>query len=87
MGKKKKLKIFEVRKSCARKGGAHLRYHAEIIASHYTQALQAAREGRVGNWRNVDSFGISREEYQRFNYLGIVSEKQAKRPEKPRAKK
>jgi hypothetical protein len=62
-------RIVRIRKGTAIAGGRHHYYHADIIAPNWSAAMKAAREGRVKNWRHVDSFDRSAEAYTYFTVL------------------
>jgi hypothetical protein len=61
--------VVRIRKGTATAGGCHYYYHADIIAPNWSAAMKAAREGRVKNWRRVDSFDRSAEAYTYFTVL------------------
>ena len=85
----KKEKIFRIRKYSGYCGQNHY-HHADIIETHYMKALAAARQGRVTNWRWIDTYDSCKEDYEWFEYLGMIGEVgdiQAENPAKPISKR
>lgn len=78
-----KLKCFRVRRYSGHKGGSNHYYHADILAKTWHEALRAAKEDRVLNWRRVDTFDMAEETYCRYEYLYQVDRCCAKHPRKP----
>ena len=56
------------------KGGSNYYHHADIIAPTWNSALKAAKDGRVHNWRWVDSYDHSDEDYCKYEYLYKVDD-------------
>lgn len=76
-------KIFRIRMYSGRAGGSNYYHHADVIETHYTKALKAAREGRVTNWRWIDTFDKSNENYRQFEYLYMLDSSKARSPMRP----
>lgn len=76
-------KIFRIRRTKGIKGGPNLYHHADVISTHWATALKAAKEGYVQNWRWIDRFDSSDENYCEYEYLYMVSIVEAQWPEKP----
>ena len=76
-------KIFRIRRYTGVKDGPNYYHHADIIETHHMKALAAARQGRVNNWRWIDTYDISSEDYEEFEYLYLVDDSEAKRASKP----
>lgn len=66
-------RIYRIRRCIGYKGGSNYYDHADVIASCWSAALKAAREGRVRRWRQVDKFDDSDETYLEFEYLYRVN--------------
>ncbi len=75
--------IFRIRKSSGQEGESNFYHHADVIETHYTRALAAARQGRVVNWRMIDSFDTSDTDYVNYQYLGLVDFMYTKNPARP----
>lgn len=75
--------IYRIRKHSGIKGGQNYHHHADVKASHWKTALKAAEEGRVMNWRWIDAFDKSDEDYERFEFMHSVAAQEAKWPEWP----
>jgi hypothetical protein len=73
--KLKKYKTFRIRLTVGYKGGSNIVYHADIRLTHYKKALSFAKQhqfdGKI-NWRWIDTYDTSREDYIHFQYLGMV---------------
>jgi hypothetical protein len=76
------MRVYRIRKTWAHAGGQNYASHADVIAPHWATALKAAREGRVTNWRAIDSWDSSNETYTEFEYLYEVRG-QTKLPREP----
>ncbi len=76
-------KIFRVRMYSGYKGGSNYYHHADILETHYMKALTAAHQGRVCNWRRVDSFDTAQEDYVKYEYLGMVNFDESRNPMRP----
>lgn len=76
------MPIFRIRRYSGYKDGANHYYHADVVARDSKAALRAAKEGRVENWRWVDTFDKSDEDYVRYEFLYRVTN-EAKKPECP----
>lgn len=64
------LPVFRIRRiACYSAGGSNYYHHADVKAATYREALRAAQEGRVQNWRSVDCFDSSDQPYMEFEYL------------------
>jgi len=62
--------IYRLRRiSCTHAGGANFYHHADVQAPTHHAAIRAAREGRVVNWRRIDTFDSSDEPYLEFEFL------------------
>lgn len=62
--------IYRLRRvSCLRPGGANYYHHADVQAPTHHSAIRAAREGRVTNWRHIDTFDSCDEPYLEFEFL------------------
>jgi hypothetical protein len=79
--------IFRIRKYCGRKGGSNYYYHADVIGYRSSTVLKAAQENRIKNWRWVDTFDVSKEDYCHYEVLYVLNKKEAKLPELPLPKK
>lgn len=64
-----RLRIVRIRRCSAIEGGRNLYYHADVLAPNWSAAMKAAREGRVHNWRFIDSFDRASETYKFFMVL------------------
>ena len=80
-------KIFRIRKYSGYEGGSNYYHHADVIEKKWYLALRAAKEGRVYNWRWVDTYDTSKKTYEYYEYLGIINEEWARNPQKPKAAK
>lgn len=77
-------KIFRIRMSSGVVGGDNLYHYADVVETHYQRALTAAKQGRVRNWRAVDSFGPTvTESYKEFEYLYQVGDSESRRSARP----
>lgn len=43
--------IVRIRRSYGNKGGSNYYHHADVICQSKKEALEAAKEGRIKNWR------------------------------------
>lgn len=62
--------IIRIRRHFAEKGGKHYYHHADVIATSSADAMRAAVEGRVKNWRHIDSFLVG--ETEGFLYYEVL---------------
>lgn len=58
-------------------------HHADIICKSKAEALAAAREGRVTNWRWIDRFDISSSNYTEYEVLYVLRPGEGENPRKP----
>jgi len=79
--------IFRVRKLSGNIGGSNYYHHADVICKDKKEALKACEEGRVINWRWIDTYDTSIKDYVEYNILYEVAESQSKNPMKPLEKK
>lgn len=77
------MRVYRIRRIWAVAGGQNHYSHADVIAPHWATALRAAREGRVRNWRAIDSFDRSDRTYTEYEFLYAVDPDQARLPRKP----
>ena len=73
------IKVWRIRKYCGKAGGSNYYYHADVIAPHWQTALKAANDERVKNWRWIDTYDSTDEDYCYYEYLYQVSDN----PRKP----
>ena len=59
--------VIAVDRHVGRKGGPNIVDRADIIARNQRQALKAAQEGRVTNWRQLDTFDTAGSDYEAFS--------------------
>ena len=78
-----RLRVYRIRRFSGRAGGSNYYDHADVVESHWTRALQAARQGRVTNWRRIDRFDTSDEDYCYYEHLYAVDEADAEDPQPP----
>lgn len=78
------MAIYRIRRYSATKGGRHYYHHADVIAKHWASALKAAKEGRVHNWRWIDSFDQANSTYEYYELLYRVDDREAVKPCKPK---
>jgi hypothetical protein len=74
------MKVFRIRRYSGYAGGCNYYHHADVIAPTWNSALKAAKEGRVRNWRRIDSFDTSDSNYCYYKYLYVVHESEQERP-------
>lgn len=73
--RKELVKVWRIRRQSGYAGGFTYYHHADVMASTWWQALQAAKEGRVKNWRWIDRFDEDcSKDYTEYEYLYRVSE-------------
>lgn len=77
------MPIYRIRKRWGVKGGGNHYSHADVISRNHHAALRAAKEGRIHNWRRIDTFDISSEDYRDFELLGRIDRAGAKNPMTP----
>jgi hypothetical protein len=78
--------VVRVRRYSGTKGGPNYYHHADIITTSEEEALLAAREGRIRNWRWIDTYDISENDYKRFEVLETIDFEGAKKPAEPNPK-
>lgn len=69
MTRPRKKAIYRIRQYSGRKGRPNFYYHADVLAYNGKEALKAAREGRVHNWRWIDSFDTATRDYCSYALL------------------
>jgi len=63
-------KCYRIRKTWSNgNGNSNYAHHADVVAPHWATALKAAKEGRVRNWRWIDTWDSSDEAYEEYEYL------------------
>ena len=77
------MPIYRIRKYSGYKGGANYYHHADVIERSRKRALKAAQEGRVRNWRWIDTFDTASKNYIEYEILYTEHPELAKRPERP----
>ncbi len=77
------MPIYRIRKCWGRKGGSNHYSHADVISRNHHLALKAAKEGRVNNWRGIDTFDTSSHDYESYELLGCVDRDEARNPSPP----
>lgn len=82
------MAIYRVRRYSGTKGGSNYYFHADVIARSPASAMKAAREERVYNWRWVDRYDSSSEDYKYYELLYRVYDNgwgwnEAKKPAVP----
>jgi len=81
------MPTYRVRKCCSLGGGKpQFYFHADIIARRPSDALKAARQGKVLNWRRVDCYDWSEDPYESHFLLYRVHDSEARNPAKPAKK-
>lgn len=85
--KQTKTIIVRVRRYSGFTGGQNYYHHADVICHSKKEALEAAKEGRVKNWRLIDKFDTTDRDYEYYEVLYLVTEEEAKRPHTPSRKK
>ena len=81
------MSIYRIRHYFGIKGRSNHYFHADVVASSGALALKAAREGRVRNWRWIDTFDTAPKDYSRYELLYCVDAKNAKQPRAPQSVK
>lgn len=79
--------IVRVRRLSGYAGGSNYYHHADIVCKNKKEAIKACKEGRVANWRWIDTFDTSRTDYLKYDILYEVTETQSKSPMIPMEKK
>lgn len=79
--------ILRVRRSKGVSGDSNYYHHADIICENKEEALKACKEGRVVNWRWIDTYDTCIKDYVEYTVLYEVTEQQSKNPMKPLEKK
>lgn len=77
------MPIYRIRRHSGEKGGSNYCAHADVIARSKKNALKAAKENRIRNWRQTDTWDQSDKNYLYYEYQRIVSADEAKRAERP----
>lgn len=72
--------IVRVEKEINSKDYRTLKYHADVKCEDAKEALKAATEGLVKNWRFIDSYDTSSISYTTYKVLYVVNEDQAVKP-------
>ena len=75
------IKIYRIERTWGRKN--HINYvdHADVYADTPDEVLQAAQNNRIFNWRRIDSFDKSDQDYCEYNVMEeVILEKDAKKP-------
>jgi hypothetical protein len=75
--------IVRIRRISGYAGGSNYYHHADIICRSVAEALLAAKEKRVQNWRMIDIFDTSNKDYSEYISLGKISADGAKMPHRP----
>ncbi|KKU51698.1 MAG: hypothetical protein A3H69_00810 [Candidatus Sungbacteria bacterium RIFCSPLOWO2_02_FULL_47_9] len=65
------------------KGGSNYYHHADVVSRNHHLALKAAKEGRVRNWRWIDTFDTASKDYRTYELLGRIEPDGAKNPRRP----
>lgn len=81
--KAKKTITVRVRRYSGHVDSPNYYHHADIICKSKAEALAAAREGRVTNWRWIDSFDTSSSDYEDYEILYTLHPGEAENPRKP----
>jgi hypothetical protein len=64
------MRVYRIRRySSNGNGGPKCYHHADVEAPRWNTALKMAKEGKVHNWRWIDTFDSSDEEYEYYEYL------------------
>lgn len=63
------MPIYRIRWYYGNEGGSNHYSHADVIAPRGSLALQAAKEGRVFNWRQFDAFDSASKDYSEYELL------------------
>lgn len=79
-----KLVVIRVRRSSGIGGGANYYHHADVLVKNEEEALLAAKEGRIKNWRQIDRFDKTDASYEEFESFGEIDDSQARLVMKPR---
>jgi hypothetical protein len=69
------MPIYRIRKYFGRKGSFNYYYHADVKANSPEEAYQLASTNKVHNWRLIDKFDESNEDYCTYEYLYELQEK------------
>ena len=80
------LPVYRIRRYSGHAGGSNHYHHADVMARDRHEALRAAKEGRVANWRWIDTYDTCDKTYCRYEYLYPLKRCEAKRPAKPLTK-
>lgn len=71
------MPMYRIRMCSGSKGGRNHYHHADVIARDRQGAMRAAREGRVRNWRWIDSFDTADKTYTHYEFLYRLDESEA----------
>lgn len=66
------MPVFRIRMQSSTIGSQHEARHADVIADSSEEALLAAQQDRVQNWRLMASWDRSSTNYRRIDYVGPV---------------
>ena len=79
--------IVRIRRESGCKGGSNHYHHADVICKSKKEALEAAKDGRVRNWRWIDRFDKASKTYEHFEVLYTLKANEATNPHRPISKK
>jgi hypothetical protein len=79
-------KIFRIRRWSGFEGGSVYYHHADVVATSRREAMTAARENRVTNWRTIDKFDTTNTTFAEFEFLYRLDPKEAKLFARPRTR-
>lgn len=78
------MPIYRIRWCHGNEGESNHYSHADVIAPRGSLALQAAKEERVFNWRQIDTFDRASKDYSEYELLYRVNAvREAREPAKP----
>jgi hypothetical protein len=77
------MRIYRIRRHRGHTDGPHTYFHADVYARNWWSALRAAKQGRVLNWRWIDTFDRSDTTYVWYEFLYRVDPESARRPDRP----
>lgn len=79
--------IYRMRRTSGVADGTVFVAEADIFAYTEAMAIVAVYEGRVRNWRNVETLGETSQKTIKYQFLGEIQKHQAKKPAYPIGRK
>lgn len=80
---KQRMTVVRVRMLWGVAGGSNYYHHADVLVKDEEEALEAAREGRITNWRWIDTYDSTSESYKEFELIGRISRSGARNVRRP----